>query len=713
MRTNLERIVQLSRLAAIAALLAGCGSKPAAPTTPPPSAETAPAAASSTAPGAPSAAPAHKAEIGAWGFDLGGMDRSVAPGADFYHYANGHWLATTPIPADKPLYAMFIALSDRSRDRTREILEASSGAPGSDGQRVGDYYKAFMDEAAIEAKGTAPIQPTLDAIARLKDKAGVIAEFAAAARRLGGSPFFTFIAQDDRAPETHIANLLQGGLGLPDRDMYDAKNQQFAAVRDAYKKYIATTFALLGWKDVERRAAAVYALEDKIAKTHWTRVQNRDPQKTYNKMTPAELAKLAPGVDWRAWLKAVGLDGQSHINVNQPSAIAGESQLVKSEPLAVWKDYLALRLVSDAASYLPKKFVDAQFELEKSVSGSEQIEDRWKRAVSDTTNVLGEAIGKIYVTRYFTPETKARADALVKNLLTAMGQRLDGLAWMSAETKAKAKTKLATYHTKIGYPDKWRDYSALTVVAGDAVGNAVRAAQFEYNRLLAKLGKPVDRDEWAIPPMTVDAYYSPTRNEIVFPAGILQPPFFDPNADDAVNYGGIGSVIGHEISHGFDDQGAQYDATGALKNWWTKDDADKFKTATAKLVAQYSGYCPIAAAGGKPAQCVKGELTLGENIADLAGLTIAYTAYKLSLGGKPPPVLDGFTGDQRFFLGFAQVWRGMYREQMAQTLLVVDPHSPVAFRATTVRNLDAWYDAFKPRPGDALYLAPDQRVRIW
>jgi putative endopeptidase len=679
-------------------LVAGCGSgKPAAT---PPSA----------------AAPQGRPQIGAWGFDTAGMDRSVAPGADFYRYASGRWLATTQIPADKPLYAMFLQLADLSEERTRQILEAASGAPGSDAQRIGDYYRAFMDEAAIEAAGIAPIQRELDAIARIKDRAGVVLAFAAASRQMSKNPFYTAVTQDDRDPETHIAILAQSGLGLPDRDMYDGGAAQFAAVRDGYRTYIAAMFALVGVApaDAERRAAAVYALEEKIAQTHWTRVQNRDPQRTYNKLTIAELATLASGIDWKPWLAAVGLAGQARINVLQPPAIAAISQLVKTEPLAVWKDYLVLRLVSDAAPYLPKRFVDTQFEMfGKTLSGAEQLQARWKRGVSDTTDALGEAIGQIYVARYFTPETKARADALVRNLLAAMSQRLDGLAWMSAETKARAKAKLATYRTKIGYPERWRDYSALTIQPGDPVGNAERAAEFEYNRQLARLGKPVDRDEWSVPPMTVDAYYSATRNEIVFPAAILQPPFFDPSADDAVNYGGIGTVIGHEISHGFDDEGSQYDAAGKLENWWTKDDADKFKAATAKLVAQYSAYCPIPASGGKPAQCVKGELTLGENIADLAGVTIAYNAYKLSLGGKTPPVLDGFTGDQRFFLGFAQIWRGLYRDQNLSTRLVVDPHSPVMLRAITVRNLDAWYDAFKPRPGDALYLPPDQRVRIW
>ncbi|HEX4421494.1 MAG TPA: M13 family metallopeptidase [Kofleriaceae bacterium] len=643
------------------------------------------------------------------------MDPSVAPGQSFYQYANGTWLKTTQIPADKSNYGMFTALGDKSDERTKGILEAANGTPGSDGQRLGDFYKTFMDEAAIEALGVSPIKPGLDEIAKIKNVNGLMLQFAASARRLSRStPFGTVVDQDDREPDKYIPTFHQGGLGLPDRDMYDAKNKQFESLRAGYRKYAATMFGLIGMKDADRRAAAVYALEEKIAATHWTRVQNRDPQKTYNKLTVAELAKLAPDVDWKPWLKAVGLDGQPAIVVAQPPAIAGTAKLVKSQPLAVWKDYLTLHLLTDAAPFLSKPFVDAHFEMfGKALSGTPQIEDRWKRAVGFVDRGMGEAAGKIYVDKYFTPETKAHADQLVKNLLTSMGQRLDGLTWMSAETKAKAKEKLATYNPKIGYPKHWRDYSALKIVAGDAVGNARRIAEFEYNRRLARLGKPMDRDEWNMTPMTINAYYNPGLNEIVFPAAILQPPFFDPNADDAVNYGGIGAVIGHEISHGFDDQGAQYDATGALKNWWTKDDTDKFKTATAKLVAQYNAYCPIPASDGKPAQCVKGELTLGENIADVAGLTIAYNAYKISLGGKPSPVIDGTTGDHRFFLGWAQVWRRLYRDQELANRLVTDPHSPSEFRTSTVRNLDIWYDAFKPKETDALYLAPDKRVKIW
>jgi len=710
--------VQTRLFAVILSTLVACGPNRPAPEPPaavPPSPEPVAAApATATEPSAPRPQP----EIGAWGFDSAGMDKAVAPGASFFRYANGTWARSTQIPADKPDYGMFTVLRDRSDERTHQLLETATGEPGSDGQRVGDYYKTFMDEAVIEAKGTAPIKAQLDDIARIKDTAGVVRQFAANARRGYRTPFGAAIAQDEREPENYLANIAQGGLGLPDRDMYDTRKEQFAKVRDGYQKYIAQMFTLIGARNADKRAAAVYALEEKIAATHWTRVQNRDPQKTYNKMTVAELEKLAPAFDWKPWLKAVGLAGEPVVNVRQPTAIAGTSTLVKSEPLAVWKDYLTLQAITGAAPYLPGKFVDTHFEMfGKTLSGVPQIKDRWKRAVDDITggrnDRLGEAIAGLYVARYFTPQTKAQADQLVKNLLVSMGQRLDALAWMSPETRAKAKAKLATYNPKIGYAKKWRDFSALQIVAGDAVGNAIRLSEFEYNRRLAKLGKPVDRDEWGMTPMTVNAYYNSTLNEIVFPAAILQPPFFDANADDAVNYGGIGAVIGHEISHGFDDRGSQFDATGTLKNWWTKDDADKFKVATAKLVAQYSAYCPIPAEGGKPAQCVKGELTLGENIADLAGLTVAYNAYKLSLGGKPAPVIDGLTGDQRFFLGWAQVWRHLYRGEQLANLLVTDSHSPGEYRASVVRNLDAWYDAFNPAPADPLYLAPDKRVRIW
>jgi len=682
---------------------------------PPPASPLAPTTSSSAPEGASAPAPASaKPQFGNWGFDLDGMDRSVAPGDSFHRYASGHWLATTPIPPDKPLYGMFTALSDLSDDRTREIIETSSGTPGSEERKISDLYRSFLDEAAIEAKGLAPLQSRLAAIASIRQKAGIVREFARLARELSSSPLDTQVGQDDRDPEHHIANLGQGGLGLPDRDMYAPEAKPFAAVRSGYQRYATTLFELAGLPHAHERALAVYALEEKIAKSHWTRVQNRDPQKTYNKLSIAELTALAPGVPWAPWLEDVGLKGQSHLDVNQPPAIAAVGRLLDSEPLAVWKDYVALRTLSASAPYLPKAFVDAWFDMYgKTLSGTPELKARWRRGVDLVVRRLGEAVGKLYVAKYFSPDTKARADELVHNLLLAMGQRLDGLAWMSPETKAKAKAKLATYNPKIGYPKKWRDYSNLRIEAGDALGNVQRAAAFEYDRLLAKLGKPVDRDEWGMPPMMVNAYYNPTLNEIVFPAAILQPPFFDPNADPALNYGGIGAVIGHEISHGFDDQGAQYDADGTLRNWWTDEDQQKFKAATSRLVAQYAAYCPLPAQADKPAQCVNGELTLGENIADLAGLTVAYSAYQLALAGKPAAVLDGFTGDQRFFLGWAQIWRVVYREQELSNRLVTDSHSPTEFRTAVARNLDPWYAAFTPRPSDALFLAPEQRVKIW
>jgi len=709
----------VKKLLAICLFAAACGSKSAPPVTTPTPDEPSPAVATTsttTQPAKPAAAPVtNKPEIGTWGFDLAGMNKDVSPGTSFYAFANGTWLKTTKIPADKSNYGMFTALDDRSQERTKEIIQNASAAQGAEGKKIADYYKSFMDEAAIEAKGTEPIKPELEKIAAIKDAKGVVARFAEHSRFGRKSPLGTIVVQDEKDPEHHIAMLVQSGLGLPDRDMYDVKKgKQFGPVRDGYKKYITTMFGLIGTADAEKRAAAVYALEEKIAAVHWTRIQNRDPVKTYNKLTTAQLAKLAPGVDWKTWLDGTGLGGVKVINVNQPSAIAGIAKLVKSQPVEVWRDYLTLQLLSATAPYLPKAFVDARFEMYgKTLSGTPQNKERWKRGVEEIEGALGEAVGKIYVGKYFTPETKSKADELVQNLLTAMGQRLDALPWMSAETKAKAKIKLSTYNPKIGYPKKWRDYSSLEVKLGDVVGNDMRASAFQYDHALAKLGKTVDRDEWLMTPMTVNAYYQPTLNEIVFPAAILQPPFFDPHADPAVNYGGIGAVIGHEISHGFDDQGAQYDEKGALKNWWSKADAAKFNVVKKQLVAQYDAYCPIPGSDGKAAQCVKGELTLGENIADLAGLTVAYQAYQLSLGGKPAPVIDGLTGDQRFFLGWAQVWRRLYRDQELANRLVTDPHSPSEFRTAVVRNLDGWYEAFKPAEKETLYLAPDKRVRIW
>ena len=662
------------------------------------------------------AQPAAKPELGTFGFDEAGMDRTVAPGDDFYDFASGTWTKNNPIPADKSSYGMFNKLADLSEARTRTIIEAAaadkSAAPGSEAQKVGDYYRSFMDEAGIEAKGLTPLAEPMAKIAATTSVADVMKLMGSFTRMGGNYPIRVGVGQDSKNPELYVVGVSQGGLGLGDRDLYDTSKKQFDPVRAAYKTYLTTLFSLAKLDHAEDRAAAVYAFEEKIAAVHWTRVENRNPVKTYNPMSPAQLATLAPTFDWNAYFVATGTQGQTQYDVAQPSAISKSAEILNTTPIAVLQDYMRAGMLRGTAGALPKAFVDAQFEFSKVATGAPQLQARWKRGVAATQAVLGEAVGKLYVAQYFTPATKARADALVQNLLTSMGQRLDGLTWMSPDTKALAKAKLATYAPKIGYPTKWRDYSALNISADDVVGNSMRARAFEYNRELAKLGKPLDRTEWGMTPQTVNAYYNPQLNEIVFPAAILQPPFFDPNADDAVNYGGIGAVIGHEISHGFDDQGSQFDAKGALKNWWTAEDRTKFDALTGALAAQYDAYCPFPGPT-PPKQCVNGKLTLGENIADLAGLTVAYQAYHLSLHGKPAPVIDGLTGDQRFFLGWAQVWRQTMREAMEQNLLVSDPHSPTRARASVVRNLDAWYAAFDVKAGQKLYLKPEERIKIW
>jgi putative endopeptidase len=703
-----ESLVKQCSVLVVSAVVLGCGPHrdppPAAPAPEPAQAPPAP-----VAPPAP-AATAARPEIGAWGFDVAGMDPAVRPGASFYDHASGRWQRSVQIRDDRSTYSMRLQAQDRVDQRAREIIEAASGPPGSDSQRIGDYYRTFLDEAAIEAAGIAPLRPELDQIAAIRDRRGVMLALAASARRFGATPFRVYVLVDDRKPDHYLALIAQGGLGLPDRDMYDAGAAQFAPLRDAYRRYIAAMLALIGAPDADRRAAAVYALEDQIARAHWSSAQSRDPQKIYNPMPPAALAKLAPGLDWTAWLAAVGLDRETMINVQQPSAIAALGRLVAREPVAVWQDYLMLQLLTASAPYLPRRFVDAHFEVfGKALSGKQQLAERRSRAIDEVTAALGDAIARIYVARYFTPETRAAADQLVVNLRRALERRIDHLGWMTEPTRARAKAKLAAVRAEVGGPRTWRDYSALSVVPGDAAGNAVRARQLEYARVLAQLGTAPRGDEWPewLTPLTVDAV------PVQVPAAMFQPPFFDPAADLAINYGGIGAYIGHEFSHLFDDRGAQYDASGALRNWWTPEDARQFKAATEKLVAQYSAYCPIPARDGKPAQCVNGAFTLSENVADLVGVTIAHDAYEAALGGRPAPVLDGLTGEQRFFLGWAQIWRVRLREQRLAANLVQDFHSPAEYRVDTVRNLDAWYDAFHPSPSDALYLPPEQRIRIW
>ncbi|WP_440979899.1 M13 family metallopeptidase [Sphingomonas pseudosanguinis] len=644
-------------------------------------------------------------EIGDFGFDMAGRDTSVKPGTDFFDYANGTWYKATTIPADRSTYGMFHVLQDRSLEQTRTILDEATKQPGN---KAGDFYASFMDEAAVNAKGAAPVKPWLSAIRATKDRDALAVEMAKLQRQGVGAPFGAYVGQDDKAPDTYIVSFSQSGLGLPDRDYYLKDDAKLASVRTAYQAYLARMLTLAGEPNAEARAGAVFNFEKALANVHWTRVESRDADKTYNKWMAADFAAKAPGFPWAQYMQTLGVANRPAYLVAQPSAVTGEAKLYAETPLNVLQDYAMLKVLRSYASYLSSDFDKTNFAFYgTTLSGTPQQQPRWKRGVGLVSEGLGEEVGKQYVAKYFPPESKAAADALVKNLIAAMGDRLRNLEWMAPETKQKALAKLAAFTPKIGYPDKWKDYSGLTIQRGDLVGNVARANAFEFQRDLNKLGQPIDRSEWFMTPMTINAYANPPMNEIVFPAAILQPPFFDPKADPAVNYGGIGAVIGHEISHHFDDQGRKYDATGKLTDWWTAQDVARFKTFTDALVKQYDAYEPL------PGQHVQGELTLGENIADLAGLTVALDAYHKSLGGKPAPVIDGTTGDQRFYYGWAQVWRTKWREPALRQALLSDPHSPGHERVLTVRNLDPWYAAFKVQPTDKMALPPAQRVRIW
>ncbi|MBC7505318.1 MAG: M13 family metallopeptidase, partial [Sandarakinorhabdus sp.] len=638
-------------------------------------------------------------QYGTYGFDAAGMDTKVKPGDDFFSYANGTWDRTTPIAADRSSAGVGVILDDLSRQRTREIIEAAAANPGTsdDARRVGTYYATFLDEAGIEAKGVGAITPTLERIAAIKTPTELATALGAAQRVGIPGPFGVGVEQDPKDPEHYMVGMAQSGLGLPDRDYFLVDNPKFVETRAKYVDHIAAMFKLAGFQNAKPRAEAVFGLEKAMAQVQWSAVENRDPVKTYNPQPPAALAAAAPGLDWPAFLAAAGVGGEKRLDVGQPTAFAAMSKLVASQPLAVWKDYLALRTLKAHAPVLSKAFVDENFAFNgKVLSGQQEIQARWKRGVNAVNTYMGEAVGKLYVEKYFTADAKAKIDELVHNLLAAMGKRVDTADWMSAGTKTEARAKLASFNPKIGYPDKWRDYSKLQVLAGDAVGNLDAANAFAYDRDLAKLGGPLDRGEWFMAPTVVNAYYNPPMNEVVFPAAILQPPFFDPAADPAVNYGAIGAVIGHEITHGFDDQGRQYDAKGVLRDWWTAADGKAFEARAKRLVEQYNAYEPL------PGTHVNGQLTLGENIADIAGLQIAHDAWKLSLGGKPAPVIDGMTGEQRFFLGYGQAWRGKRRDAATLAQLTSDPHSPNVERASTVRNMDDWYTAFGAKPGEKL-----------
>ena len=652
---------------------------------------------------APAAQTDGNPEIGTFGFDLTGMDKSVQPGDDFYAYANGTWAKNTEIPADKSNYGMFTALADLSQTRTREILDVAKGDPNS---MIGRAYASYLDSATVEAKGLAPIEPWLNKI-RAVDKAG-LAKLLAEADRSGVQHFFGgYVGQDDKNPEVYIYTMFQGGIGMPDRDFYLNENERNTKLQAAYLTHLENVLTLAGEKDAAARAKAVYDFEKQVATVHWDKNDSSDATKVYNKMTIAELAAAAPGFDWQGFIRGIGV-GEDTILVSQPSAFTGEAKLLAGAPIGVIRDMLIIRSLDGFSDVLPDAVAEEAFSFYgTALSGTPQMQERWKRAVDFTTGNMGEAVGKDYVAKYFPPETKAAMDVLVKNVLAALDTRITNLTWMQPETKVKAKKKLANFTTKIGYPDRWKDYSKLEIKAGDLFGNALRSNQFAHDDNISRLGGPIRRWEWGMTPMTVNAYANFGMNEIVFPAAILQPPFFDPHADDAINYGGIGAVIGHEVSHHFDDQGAKYDETGKLADWWTPADVAAFEAASKALIAQYDAYEVL------PGEKLDGTFTLGENIGDLAGLTIAYDAYKKSLGGKEAPVIGGLTGDQRFFLGWAQVWRRNYREQNLSQRITTDPHSPSIQRTWVSRNLDPWYKAYQIKQGQKLYLAPKDRVRIW
>ncbi|WP_374393547.1 M13 family metallopeptidase [Sphingopyxis sp.] len=652
---------------------------------------------------APATSAPAKPQIGDFGFDLTGMDKSVQPGDDFYAYANGTWAKNTTIPADKSNYGMFTALADLSQKRTQEILEAAKADPNS---MIGRAYASYLDSAAVEAKGLAPIQPWLAKI-RSVDKAG-LAALLAEADRSGVAHFFGgYVGQDDKNPDVYIYTIGQGGIGMPDRDFYLKDSERNTKLQAAYLKHLENVLTLAGEVDAGTRAKAIYDFEKQIATVHWDKNDSSDATKVYNKMTVGELAKIAPGFDWTTFVRGVGVK-EDALLVSQPSAFTGEAKLIADAPIGVIRDILTVRSLDSFSGVLPDAVAKEAFSFYgTALSGTPQMQERWKRAVDFTTNNMGEAVGQDYVAKYFPPETKAAMNVLVKNVLAALDTRIGNLTWMQPATKVRAKKKLANFTTKIGYPDRWKDYSKLEIKGDDLFGNALRANQFAHDDNISRLGGPIRRWEWGMTPMEVNAYANFGMNEIVFPAAILQPPFFDPKADAAINYGGIGAVIGHEISHHFDDQGAKYDETGKLADWWTPEDVKAFEAAGKALVAQYDAYEVL------PGEHLDGTFTLGENIGDLAGLTIAYDAYKKSLGGKPAPVIDGLTGDQRFFLGWAQVWRRNYREQNLAQRITTDPHSPSIQRTWVSRNLDPWYKAYNVKEGQKLYLAPKDRVRVW
>ena len=685
--------------------VAACSSKPAQET-PVSVTRSAPAAG---APAPADAKPAARAAIGAFGLDLTAMKPGVKPGEDFFDYANGKWLDTFAIPADRSSFGAFNLLEDLSEERVRAIIEqaaASHPAAGTPEQKIGDYYASFMDEGAIEANGLAPAAADLKRIAAAASKQEVATLF--------GSPGFASLFDIDlppdlKNPDRYTVVISQSHLGLPDRDYYLKDEPKLQEIRQQYVAYIEQMLTLGGLAEAHAKAAAIMAFERQVAKAQWPIEKRRDVDATYNPRTKTQLIAYAPGFSWQSFLEASEIGSRADLVLSELSAIRDLAAIFKRTPLPTLQAYLQFHYLSDHAAYLPKRLDEARFAFYgRTLRGQPQQRERWKRAVSTVNDALGEQVGQVYVARYFPPESKAKVQDLVANLRASLSERIDALSWMTPETKSRAHEKLATFIPKVGYPDKWKDYSSLQVRRDDLLGNVRRASLWQWRFQVARLDKPVDRSEWQLTPQEINAYYNPLNNEIVFPAAILQPPFFDPNADDAVNYGGIGAVIGHEIGHGFDDQGRKFGPDGSLKDWWTPQDVKSFSERVARLIKEYSDFEAL------PGLKVNGANTIGENIGDLGGLNMAYHAYQLSLHGKEAPVIDGLTGNQRFFLSWAQVWRTKFRDGALREIVMSDVHSPPYFRVNgTMPNIDAWYAAFGVQPGDKLYVKPEDRVTIW
>ena len=655
------------------------------------------------------------------GIQVANMDRSVVPGDDFYEYANGAWLKRTVIPPDRPAVGVFSRLADLTNKRTAGLIEdaAKSNAPaGSSTRQIANLYNSFMDEKTIESRGLAPVKAHLDAIRAIKDKHELAHELGESLRAdvdaLNNTNFHTpnlfglWTAPGFNEPEHYVPYLLQGGLELPDREYYLSDNAHMKEIRTAYQTHVAAMLKLAGSDKPDARAAAIVQLEHSIAEKHVPLADNEDIQKANNAWKQADFSAKAPGLDWAEYFRGAGLDQQKEFTVWQPTAFTGESALVASVPLETWKDWLAYHLIEDYGDYLPKTFADERFRFfGKMLFGTPEQRPRWQRGVFLVDGLLGDAVGKIYAEKYFPPQAKAEAQQMVANIVAAFHKRIDALPWMAPATKAEAHAKLNALYVGIGYPEHWHEYSGYEVKTDDLFGNAWRGDLFEYHRQVKRLGKNVDRQEWSMSPQTVNAVNLPLQNALNFPAAILQPPFFDPEAPAAVNYGAIGSVIGHEISHTFDSEGSAFDATGRLRNWWTESDLEHFNAATGKLAAQYDSYKPF------PDLSVNGKQTLAEDIADVAGIAASYDGYRAGLQGKTPPTQDGFSGDQQFFIAFGQNWGAKVREAMLRRQVMTDEHAPSQYRAATVRNIDGWYAAFNVKPGEKLYLAPPDRVKIW